>query len=502
MSLLVLLLAVTPPSGAYVQIRNQGVDAGYARIINCSGTGISCTVDSVWNLVTVTVSATASDGGGSVGPFCSSGYVITSDGGAWYCVNDIATADALSANPTDCSANQYATTIAANGNLTCSQVRADQLSGQIADSQLDGGYSGVGTCSAHQWVDATNRNAAPTCAQIAYTDLSGTPIAGGSPPQVQWNGDGGLAGITAVTAPDGIHLHLLQQAGTGIVPSSGTQLFSYAPDSGFAGQLLTLDPTMNQPVPAQFGATSPMQFFYPTGSQAGCYCRYYTLGDRGATTFVTIGSTTNLATWSGSQSGVNFDAGDWIGRSWSNKSTTSTTNTMAGYHDPTMMAWRGNGTGGGFWFKSRQCIGGQAPTRIFIGLTTAGGPNTMSSPWTTTKETSSCVDCAYIGADGPDTNLSACSNDSSGTATCSTLGSNFPKTSGCYDVTWFAAPSEAGIHYNVDRLDTSVAAATGVLTSNLPANYTMVGWTGITENTDGGTPVAFQLMGVGECGCP
>lgn len=39
-----------------------------------------------------------------------------------------ATATALAANPSDCSANQYATTIAASGNLTCSQVTGSQLS--------------------------------------------------------------------------------------------------------------------------------------------------------------------------------------------------------------------------------------------------------------------------------------------------------------------------------------------------------------------------------------
>jgi hypothetical protein len=39
------------------------------------------------------------------------------------------TAAALAANPTDCSAGQYATTIAANGNLTCAQVAYSQLSG-------------------------------------------------------------------------------------------------------------------------------------------------------------------------------------------------------------------------------------------------------------------------------------------------------------------------------------------------------------------------------------
>jgi hypothetical protein len=37
------------------------------------------------------------------------------------------TALALDANPSDCSANQYATTIAASGNLTCAQVSGSQV---------------------------------------------------------------------------------------------------------------------------------------------------------------------------------------------------------------------------------------------------------------------------------------------------------------------------------------------------------------------------------------
>ena len=42
---------------------------------------------------------------------------------------NVATATALAANPTDCTAGQYATTIAANGDLTCAQVAYSQLSG-------------------------------------------------------------------------------------------------------------------------------------------------------------------------------------------------------------------------------------------------------------------------------------------------------------------------------------------------------------------------------------
>lgn len=49
---------------------------------------------------------------------------------------NVATATALAADPTDCSANQYANAIAANGNLTCSQVSFSQLSGSASSSQV------------------------------------------------------------------------------------------------------------------------------------------------------------------------------------------------------------------------------------------------------------------------------------------------------------------------------------------------------------------------------
>lgn len=52
------------------------------------------------------------------------------------------TATAFASNPTDCSAGQYATTIAANGNLTCAQVAYSQLSGTPTSLPPSGGAGG------------------------------------------------------------------------------------------------------------------------------------------------------------------------------------------------------------------------------------------------------------------------------------------------------------------------------------------------------------------------
>jgi len=48
------------------------------------------------------------------------------------------TADALDADPDDCAANNFATTIAANGNLTCAQPELSNLSDADSDTPLDG----------------------------------------------------------------------------------------------------------------------------------------------------------------------------------------------------------------------------------------------------------------------------------------------------------------------------------------------------------------------------
>ena len=211
--ILALLLAATPPSQAYLEIRQNEVSKGYARIINCSGSGVTCAVNTATAEATLTVSASSSDAGsggnwdgGPAIPACSAGYVLDADGGVLYCINTIAnatlaaTATALAADPGDCDAGQYAVSINASGTLTCSQVTTSQLGGTVTNSQLASSYSGVGACSSSHWVSALNANAAGSCTQPNYTDLAGCEPGQGVAGALQYNTSSCEGGVSNVTS--------------------------------------------------------------------------------------------------------------------------------------------------------------------------------------------------------------------------------------------------------------------------------------------------------------
>jgi len=103
------------------------------------------------------------------------------------------TALALNANPTDCSATQYATAIAASGNLTCAQPAFSDLSGSATDAQIPNSITvdlataatalaaNPTDCSASQFATTIAANGNLTCAQPAFSDLSGAATAAQMP---------------------------------------------------------------------------------------------------------------------------------------------------------------------------------------------------------------------------------------------------------------------------------------------------------------------------------
>lgn len=64
-----------------------------------------------------------------------------------------ATSTALATNPSDCSANQYATSIAANGDLTCATITDASLSATVANTDVAETISANWVNTANPWAD-------------------------------------------------------------------------------------------------------------------------------------------------------------------------------------------------------------------------------------------------------------------------------------------------------------------------------------------------------------
>jgi hypothetical protein len=112
------------------------------------------------------------------------------------------TATALASNPSDCSANQFATTIAANGNLTCAQPAFTNISGTATVAQTTVATQALTTCTTARTVDWSTGNAftlsltsGNTCTLTFSNPTSGQTIT------IWLTNDAASSGTAAVTWP-------------------------------------------------------------------------------------------------------------------------------------------------------------------------------------------------------------------------------------------------------------------------------------------------------------
>lgn len=536
--------------------------------LNCSGAGITCTQTGGRMTLTVT--------GGS-GP---AGKVAEA-----YAADASITAQAFEANPSDCSAGQYATTIAANGNLTCAQVAYSQLSGtptipadisgagywtktseaslsnEVAMSSLATGIvinttttgvptiKGTNTCT-NQFPRSDNASGTWTCASIATTDLPTVPVTkggtnlttvaanqvfvgtaadtltaktipscsnataskllydnatqtwscgtdqtsaggGGNPGgvlgSVQYFSDAGVFGGMSGLGTDGTDLIFVERSTHATNPASGTSVL-YLFDHYGAGS----------PAALQVGSValgfdqhlSPYPFMRSDDAWWGCVLP----SAHGQTTYTVTGRAA-AGTATGTAAAVAWASTDARTRQvWIQHPAAATANTNAGYRSNIDYMWRGNATdlGGFLWWGAFALSTVTATTRVFAGLKDA------TAIITATSDPNVTLDAVYFGCNAADSNLSICSNDNTSTATCTTLGANFPchTNNAAYDVALWSAANGSTIGYWIRNL-TSGTEATGSLSTDLPRNTVQLNWE-FTANT-GGTASAVNIHIGGTC---
>lgn len=173
------------------------------------------------------------------------------------------TATALAANPADCSADTYATTIAASGALTCASITNASTtgtavntgstlvlrdgSGNFAAGTITGALTGNAStatalaanpsdCSANQFATTIAASGNLTCAQPNFTDLAGTATAAQSPLATLLAGRTGSGNNTIISTNDNGQVTLANSG------ASGSSKVGTLYGSGKTAEGLTLQP--------------------------------------------------------------------------------------------------------------------------------------------------------------------------------------------------------------------------------------------------------------------
>lgn len=167
--------------------------------------------------------------------------------------------------------------------------------------------------------------------------------------------------------------------------------------------------------------------------------------------------------------------------------TTTTINTARGFLSTGggFVHMGASSTQGGFKFLGTLGIDTKVATgSMFVGLAPAvtwGGSDVVGNK----------TDIIGLGADSGDTNWQIFHNDASGAATKADLGASFPFSNGTdMQLELDCDPGGSSVSYTVTRLDT-MAEASGTISTNLPANTTLV--TPFMWCSNLGTASSFQV---------
>lgn len=156
---------------------------------------------------------------------------------------------------------------------------------------------------------------------------------------------------------------------------------------------------------------------------------------------------------------------------------------------------RGNLSGvGGFHFITRFGISDAvavATGRLFVGMTATTSVLANVNP-------STLLNLIGVGADSTDTNLQIIHNDGAGVATKIDLGASFPANTrniDAYELALFCPPNGSSVFYTVTNLTTGVIAS-GELTTDLPANTTLLAWQLWRNNGTTALAVGLDIVSV------
>lgn len=360
-------------------------------------------------------------------------------------------------------------TLECGTNTTCDIEHHGWVTLKAVASASDGGTIVLPTCGTGQVV--TSDGGTLSCTNV----IAGLP--GGMPSNVQYNIDGGNFGGISNVNSDGTHLVITAETSLAGVPGAGKDTIqTWAPDTAFPGIPFQID--------GAFGAI-PLGILtnFGQGTAANTWTFYCArMPNYNVSPVGTNGTALTATQWNSFGGWTNAGLINRI--PWVQTSQGGSANAVGSLIQPNKGPWRGNTAGaGGFLLWTRVALHlANLHTRYMFGLqATLGAFNNEPSVVTNT---------VYFGADNGasgQTTMHVCSNDTSGSATCTDLGSNYPTTTAdaIYDLWLAAAPNSSTIEYYINRLD--VANSTqGTISSDLPQNTVQLSFIAEVNVADGG----------------